>query len=391
MPHETDFLPPQLSEWPERIQQCRDLLIANAIMFGEMPAPTGREAARVRFMQDRLIESGCQSVSTDELGNAVGILPGCAETQAHILLSGHLDTPFSESVDHTIRVEPDRLIGPGILDNSLGLAVIATLPTILNVLDIKLQHPLMLLGSSRSLGFGDIEGIRFFLKNNPLPIKAGIIVEGGSLGRLSHASLGMMRGVISVGLPEDYDFLRYGASGTIPVLNAAISRLLAIRLPKVPATEILLGSMDGGTSFNTVAKTAQLRFEIRSEQTGLIAEIEESIAEFCEELAGTSGMQVEFSPVARRFNGGIAFSHPLIRATRKVFKALAIKASPVPSTGELAALAERQIPGLTLGITEGFKRHQFNERVHIEPIFRGIAQLIAVLTAIDGGVCDVED
>lgn len=380
----------RLPDWPEAIRESRDLLLANAVMFGEMPAPTFRESARVRFLQDRLIEAGCQSVSTDEKGNAIGIVPGEPGFEEHILVSAHLDTPFSESVDHTVKVNPDRMIGPGILDNSLGLAVIATLPEILKVLGLSFRSNLILMGSSRSLGYGDIEGIRFFLDHNPLPIRAGVIVEGGSLGRLSYSSLGMMRGVITVALPDEYDFFRFGSSGVIPVINQVISRLLAIRLPKVPATQILLGSLDAGTSFNTVAKQAQLRFEIRSEQTGLVGEIANSIQEICEEMAAHSGTQVTFEQVARRQNGGLPFSHPLVRFARKVFEVLETKSMPAPSTGELAALSERNIPGITLGMTEGDRRHQFNERILIEPLFTGIAQLIAVLNAIDEGACNVE-
>jgi len=390
-----DYLQNIIDELPglvDDLHACQDLLLANAIMFGEIPSPTFGEKKRVRFMQDRLIEAGCQSVSTDELDNAVGIVPGSAGPDGPcILVSAHLDTPFNTSVDHTIRVVTNQLEGAGILDNSTGLAVVATLPFILQQLGISFQHNLILLGSSRSLGRGDIEGIRFFLEKNPLPVAAGVVVEGGSLGRLSYTSLGMMRGVINCSLPEDYNFFEFGASGTIPVLSQIISRILSIPLPKIPPTNILFGSMDAGTSFNTVAKDAQLRFEIRSEQSGMVSQTSETIHDICDEVAALSGMQVSFEKVAQRYNGGLDYGHPLVRATRRILGALDIKPMPVASTGELAALVEHKIPAVTLGLTEGSKRHQFNERIKIEPLFKGLAQLISTLKAIDEGVCDVEN
>jgi hypothetical protein len=41
-----------------------------------------------------------------------------------------------------------------------------------------------------------------------------------------------------------------------------------------------------------------------------------------------------------------------------------------------------------LGITNGENYHQRNAKVKIDPIFKGIAQIIGVIMAIDSGVCD---
>lgn len=378
-----------LPDLRDRIQSVRQQLLANTVMFGEIPAPTFKEQLRVRFMQDRLIEAGCQNVSTDEVGNAVGVHPGSKSDACYILLGAHLDTPFAETVDHTIRVGTDFMEGPGILDNSLGLAVIATLPSILQQLGIQLESNLLLVGSSRSLGRGDIEGMRFFLKRNRLPIRGGLLVEGGTLGRLSYASLGMYRGVIRCSIPRHYDPQR-PLSGAIPVINRIVTRIREIAIPQEPATDIILGSINGGNTYNTAAQNAQLHFEIRSEQLGMVGNIAEQIQEICEEVGTAEHYDVVYESVARRHNGGIPYRHPLVKAARAVYEALEVKPRPAPSTGELAALIEKDIPGITLGMTNGTDRHELTERIEIEPVFAGLALLITLLQAIDGGLCDVE-
>lgn len=386
-----DLLDNVLSELPglrERLQPLREMLLANAVMFAEIPGPTFEESRRVRFMLDRLTEAGCLNVSTDEVGNAVGIHPGVPGSERYILVSAHLDTPFEASLDHTAKVSTDSIEGPGILDNSMGLSAIATLPSILDKLGIKLQSNLILAGTSRSMGRGDIEGMRFFLEGNPLPIEAGVIVEGGTLGRLSFTALGMLRGVITVTLPKDYDFSVFAAGGAIAVLNRIITRILGIPIPREPATSIILGAMDGGTTYNTIAKRAVLRFEIRSEQQGMVGDICDQIENICEEIAATARVEVSFEKVARRHNGGLDYQHPLVRGTRKIFETMEVEPRPAASTGELAALMEKGIPGVTIGLTKGEFRHQPNERVEIEPVFTGLAQLIGLLLAIDGGLCD---
>ena len=59
-----------------------------------------------------------------------------------------------------------------------------------------------------------------------------------------------------------------------------------------------------------------------------------------------------------------------------------------PSISELSAMIAHDVPALTLGITNGEHLHEQRETIQLEPIFTGLAQLIAVLLAIDGGFCD---
>jgi hypothetical protein len=54
-------------------------------------------------------------------------------------------------------------------------------------------------------------------------------------------------------------------------------------------------------------------------------------------------------------------------------------------------LISKNIPGVTLGITERSPEETAQESVMIEPMFSGIAQLVGMLQAIDSGVCDGEE
>ena len=43
---------------------------------------------------------------------------------------------------------------------------------------------------------------------------------------------------------------------------------------------------------------------------------------------------------------------------------------------------------MTIGITRGENLNQTDESVLIEPMFRGLAQVIGIIKAIDEGCCD---
>lgn len=368
-------------------QKLREILLANLVMVGEIPAPTFGEDERIEFVLNRFKEAGITKNSVDEVGNGIGILEG-RENSGNILMVAHGDTVFNSKVDHTIQIQPESVTGAGVADNSLGLAVLSTLPTFLEELDIQLDHNLILMGATRSLGRGDLEGLRFFLSNFGQPIKVGLGIEGVELGRLSHTSIGMKRGEITCRVPESYDWSRFGDASAILTLNEVINNINEIRLPQRPRTSIVMGSIEGGSSFNTTALKAKLQFEIRSESSELVQDIHRAMGEIVTEVASQSGDAIQLDIFAQREPGGIPFSHPLIRHTRRIMDQLDIAPRPGPSTSELSAFIDQSIPAITLGLTHGDNVHESNESIEIEPIYSGIAQIIGTLLAIDGGYCE---
>lgn len=382
-----DAITAGLPELTDNLKQMREIILANLAMLGETPAPTFKEERRIRFLLDRFTELGLSNASADEAGNGIGIIEGTVGKR-NILLVAHADTIMSEKVNHTFTITPERVIGPGVADNSLGVATLASLPYILDKLDIKLESNLILMAATQSLGRGNLEGLRFFLSNAKMPIHYGLSAEGVKLGRLSHSSIGMLRGDITCSIPEQYDWSRFGSSSAILTLNEVINKINDIRLPKRPKCSIVMGSIEGGGTYNNIATQARLKFEIRSESAELTREIGDRFEEIVTEVSSSPGETVTLDIFARRDPGGIPFSHPFVRCTRQIIEALDIQPRLAPSVSELAAFIDHNIPALTLGITAGDHLNELEETVEIEPMYKGIAQLIATIKAIDGGCCE---
>lgn len=365
----------------------RETLLANLVMLAEIPSPTFHEKARIDFLLQRFSECGLNNTSIDECGNGVGVLPG-NNRDRNILMYSHADTVFSERRDHTVSVHADKMCGPGIADNSLGLAVLATLPTLLEKLGTELDAGLVLMGGARSLGRGDLEGIRFFLENNKIPLTAGICVEGVQLGRLSYASAGMLRGEITCHVPEEYDWIRRGTTGAILVLNEVVNRILGIALPRKPKTSIVLGSVEAGEGFNIIPTAGRLRFEVRSESGEIVHRIAGELDDIVEDITVQTGAEVYLDVVARREPAGLPIGHPLVRETREIMSSLGLHPHITPSISEISTMIAHGLPAVTLGVTPGDRLHEMLETVQIEPMFTGIAQMVGVLLAVDGGFCD---
>ena len=335
----------------EKLQEVKKLVLTDAVLLGEIPSPTFHEKDRVRLTVDRFRENGMENPEIDEHGNAHAILRG-TEGGSSILVMAHADSVFDSNIQHVLNVGPNSITGPGIADNAIGLATVVALPKILQLLNIQFKDDLILLANTKSLGRGNLEGARYFLETMQRPIRAGICVEGASQGRLSYSGLGTLRGEIRLEVPSNYDWNRFGSSGAVGHLTRIINQLLEIPLPKEPKTKMVLGGLTCGSAYNKTPRRGSLKFEITSEADDVLAELKQQVNDLCEQCSLENGTDVKLEIVATRPNCGIAFTHPLVKATRSIMNELGITPQVVPSTGDLNVLIEAGHSGVTLGLTE---------------------------------------
>jgi len=262
------------------------------------------------------------------------------------------------------------------------------LPRLLKELGIQLRDDLILVANTRSLGRANLEGAKAFLETMSSPVRAGICVEGSTLGRLSYSGLGTLRGEITLQVPSDYDWKRFGASGAISHLTSLINQIREIAIPKEPKTQLVFGGLRCGSSFNTSPRQGTLRFEITSEGDDIIGHMEDQLNEICEQFSAETGTQVNMEVVAKRKNCSIPFTHPLVKTTRSIMQELGITPQVDPSTGDLNALILGGLPAVTLGLTTVKNLREINETVQLDPLYAGITQLVSLIQAIDQGICE---
>ena len=369
----------------EKLRRLREILFANVVMAGEIPSPTGGERRLTRFLSDRFTECGLANISLDHAGNIAGMLPGRVGERT-LLVSAHIDKIWPETDDHTVSVGAGIMSGRGLADNSLGVAVLATLPLILEELEIDLASNLVLLGTTRSFGRGDLAGMRFFLGNVAHPIDAALCLEGIELGRLSYSSLGMARGeiLVTAGSGEVENPNETGC-GVAAILAELVVALRHIHERESPTSRILVGSIEAGSGYSVPPRSGMVRFEIRSHEADHVARIGDEIARTVAAASGRDGLTASLEMIAHRSPGDLGTDHPLVRHARGTLALLGIESHVAPSVSELALLLDRGIPSLTLGLTKGENRHTPFEAISLEPIFDGLAQIVSVLQFMDEG------
>ena len=187
----------------DEIKTLKDTIITNIVLIGQTPAPTFKEKRRGIVFMERMAEFGVDEVTTDGYRNPIGIIRGTSSEKPPIFVVAHLDTFFDKDIVHNYTVNENTITGPGILDNSLGVGVLLSLPIIFEKLGLTFESDIVLAGTIQSLGKGNLRGIRHLLKTWSTPIRGCVCIEGVELGRLNYFSDGMIRGEISCSISEE--------------------------------------------------------------------------------------------------------------------------------------------------------------------------------------------
>lgn len=377
-----------LSGYVDALRNMREIIIANIVFLGQIPAPTFHEKQRAIKFMDRLLENDVDECTTDGYQNPIGIIRGKQSDLPPIVMVAHLDTTFSKEIDHNYTISEKTIRGPGILDNAAGVGVLASLPSILKQLGLTFQSDIILAGVIQSLGRGNQRGMRHLVKTWSTPIRGAICVEGVELGRLSYYSEGMIRCDITCHIIAEKGVEYRFKPNAILVLHELINQIMAIRLPQKPRSRIIIGKIKGGLKHGMIALDATLGLEIQSDSVKMVKTIFEDIKDMVTGIGHEFGVRMKLETISTVTASRLRYNHPLVKAAGQVMQTLGIDTVGEPSESELSILLSKKIPAVTLGLTHGEDYHQPNSQLEIEPIFTGIAQVIGVLQAIDSGVCD---
>jgi len=378
----------KLPSFVDEIRAIKETIIANIILIGQIPSPTFKEKKRANFFMERLAESQVDECTTDGYRNPIGIIRGSSKTKPPIFLVAHLDTFFSQDIVHNYIVKENSITGPGLLDNSLGVGVLVSLPEIFQKLNLRFESDIVLAGVIQSVGRGNLRGIRHLIKTWPTPIRGAICIEGIEIGRLNYSSDGMIRGEVICSIIKTERSSHQFGPNAILILNEVINEILKLRLPQRPRSRIMIGKISGGINYGDIALEADMGFEIRSDSDRMVRRLYSDIGDIVQDISHEKEVELTLKKVSNLNATKLSYNHPLVKSASAVMEKLDLKPIREPSESELSIFNSRKIPAITLGITHGKNRYQENAMIRIPPIYKGIAQLVGVIMAIDSGVCD---
>jgi tripeptide aminopeptidase len=351
-----------------------------AVQIQQIPAPTLDEKQRAEFVHSLFLAEGLQDVAMDEIHNVFGHLVGRGKRQP-LIVSAHLDTVFPRSTSLHFTREEDRIYGPGIGDNSLGVAGLLGLNRLLAERKINLQGDIWFAANVGEEGLGDLRGMKAVVKRFNSNIQAYLILEGIAYGHVYHRAIGVRRYRVNVRTAGGHSWSDYGQPSAVHELAEIVTRIIALPLPTDPRTTLNVGLINGGTGVNVLASGATLELDLRSEApevlNSLIHKVEEKI-----NLANRDGVTVEMEVIGERPAGEIGANHPLVKLADDCLFEQGMKASFTSASTDANIPLSHGYPALVLGITSGGDTHTVHEYIETANVGKGMEQLVSFVSRV---------
>ena len=340
-------------------------VVRRTIRLAGVPSPTGEEAARAALVRSWWEADGIADVHTDETGNVWGnVRRGSGPI---VVLCAHLDTVFGDDVAHVVELRGNRLVGPSVGDDAVGVASLSAAGGSLAGGDL----PVWLLATVGEEGLGNLRGAHAALEAAPGPVAAFVAVEGNYLGRVSSVGVGSVRWRVRVRGPGGH---AWEAADT-PSAVHAVARIAAsiAAIPRREGTSVNVGRIGGGEGINVRAREAWFEVDIRADDPDALRLLAKEIGELVATV--DPPLSVEHEALGDRPAGRLDTGHALVRAaTDALAEADIAVTSPATSTDANAAHA-RGIPAIAIGVTRGSGEHTVQEWIEIDPIEQGIRAL----------------
>lgn len=341
------------------------------IELTEIPAPPFMEEERAAHYAGLVREVGLDA-ELDEIGNVIARRKG-TEGGRTVAVVAHLDTVFPEGTDVTVRRDGDKLMAPGIADDTRGLVTMLTIMRLLEKHDLATRADVLFVGSVGEEGLGDLRGVKHLFRDGGPEIHSFIAIDGTSNTRVLYHAIGSHRYRVRFLGPGGHSWGAFGLG------NPAHAMARAIKLFDDRAGEYVtsgakttynIGRVGGGTSVNSIPFENWMEVDLRSMEPGRLQEIDaifqtamqEALAEQNALRRAGEELTVEIEMIGNRPSGMVPLDTPLIQralaATRAVGEEPELSMGSTDSNVPIA----RGIPATTIGSGgEGFGAHSLHE------------------------------
>ena len=342
-----------------------------------IPAPSRHEELRAEFCKKWFDENCGAGAYIDEALNVIFPYGVTAEKNALSVLCAHTDTVFPDTEPMPYEERDGKIFCPGVGDDTASLAVMMMCAKYFCEKKIESKNGILFIANSCEEGLGNLKGTRRFMTDFEGRIARFVSFDGSSFAHLCDRSVGSHRYEVTARTAGGHSYGRFGNRNAIAVIAEMIGEIYAIEVPKKENTKTTynVGTIEGGTSVNTIAQEAKMLCEYRSDDLECLEYMKKRYAEIFSAQRKDATVEVEL--VGDRPCGGNVDPEALA-ALRKICTDATVSViggdAPASRSGSTDANIPHSlgIPAITMAVWVGggaHTREEWIEKASLTPGF----------------------
>lgn len=342
----------------------------------KIPAPTGSEENRALFCKNYLESVGAKNVYIDEVKNCV--YPVGNLTGDIILFLAHTDTVFPDTTAMAYVEDDNYAYSPGICDNTVSVAQMLTVCKYIASSGIKPNGVgVLFVFNSCEEGMGNLKGVKHIFSKYKNKIITAYSFDG-RYDALVTKCVGSHRYEITVETEGGHSFNAFGNENAIFVVSKLITELYNVKIPKIgdSKTTYNVGVITGGTSVNTIAQSATLLYEYRSDNENCLSAMQKEFNEIISKINGENNAKIVVKLVGERPCGKVGSEDKLNeiinRCVNITEKYSNIKCSLTSGSTDCNIPASLGVPAVCVGSFWGYGTHTREEKLLLSSVIIGL-------------------
>ncbi len=371
----------------DSVQQWLDSALHETLHLFEtlcaIPAPSGQEHRRAEFCKKWLEDCGAEGVYIDDALNVLYPI-GCEGSGDIVLFLAHTDTVFPDTAPMEPEIRDGRLYCPGSGDNTVCLAQLLMAAKYVTQTKLTPRRGVLFAANSCEEGLGNLKGIRRIMDAYGDRIRE-VYTFDGQYTHLVHRCVGSHRYRIIVQTEGGHSFNAFGKENAIHAASRLICRLYDQPIPAAPGTKTTcnVGTIEGGTSVNTIAQSASFLYEYRSDSRQCLQQMEQQLNAALEEAAAHPEVTLSVETLGIRPCSGAVDEEKLHAMTERV-KALQEEITGLPCSLDSGSTdcnlpMSMGIPSLCVGSYLGGGAHTREEYVELSSVCVGLNIVFALI------------
>ena len=368
-------------------------LVDTQVALSEIPSPTGGETARGASVAERFRRLGLEHVRVDDVGNVLGVRAGDDDLPP-VVMCAHLDTIFPAGTPVAVVREGPQLCGPGIVDNSRGLAAMLALAESIDGHHVRTRRPVLFAATVGEEGAGDLRGVKHLFARMQEPPAACIALDGAGDDRIVNRALGARRFRVTFHGTGGHSWASFGTPNPVHAAGATAAKLAALPLPRTPRTTLSVCRIGGGISVNAIPDEAWVEIDLRSSSATVLdrcaLEIREAVRvavheENARRSPGTTLLTYTIAIIGDRPCGEVDAMSPLVRAAMRATQSIGRSPELATASTDANVPISLGIPAVAIGAGgRGGGIHTASEWYDNTDGALGVARALTVLVAAAG-------